>query len=54
VRSSRRREGERLAGRLGWDDINEVADDEVPRRELAFVFCQLCSRPEFGENAHAS
>ena len=33
---------------LGADDIDEIAEDEEPRRLLAFVFCPACARREFG------
>jgi hypothetical protein len=33
---------------LGWDDIDEAAEDERPTRALAFVFCPECAEREFG------
>jgi hypothetical protein len=31
------------------DDIEEIAEDEEPRRLLAFVFCPECANREFGD-----
>jgi hypothetical protein len=33
---------------LGADDIDEIPEDEEPRRILAFVFCRDCAEREFG------
>jgi hypothetical protein len=34
---------------LGADDIDELPEDEEPRRLLAFVFCPECANREFGD-----
>jgi hypothetical protein len=34
---------------LGADDIEEVPEDEEPKRVLAFSFCPECAKREFGE-----
>jgi hypothetical protein len=34
---------------LGADDIDEIAEDEEPRRILAFVFCPECAGRGFAE-----
>jgi hypothetical protein len=56
VRTPIRREGDRLAwqAHLGADDIDEIAEDEEPRRLLAFVFCPECAEREFGRAAPLS
>jgi hypothetical protein len=52
-----RRSEERATGwhtHLGADDIDEIAEDEEPRRILAFVFCPECAEREFREGRSSS
>jgi hypothetical protein len=47
VRPSLRRESTGWEAHLGADDIDEIREDEEPRRLLAFVFCPECVEREF-------